>query len=212
MHFESWSPVENIVSAHISSRPIEPNKIVCPNLFVYTTKCSLHKFINKKKRVTLSYHTGQATIANALVKTCFWSATTTFLIFKRWYSADRKNCILLSKTFVFGCRIAFLRFLRIWNHGRRAYPLSLYEPSQSVHWLEHRLVFWIYNAHWFFFLSIFDYLLIGIILRISWDKTLYLSTLTNYSQLIQFSFLHRRIRRACAHAVSKEPSTTIDIK
>ena len=32
------------------------------------------------------------------------------------------------------------------------------------------------------------------------------------SQLIRFSFLHRRIRRACAHAVSKETPTTIDIK
>ena len=39
-----------------------------------------------------------------------------------------------------------------------------------------------------------------------------MSTLTNYSQLIQFSFLHQRIRRACAHAVAKEPPTTIDIK
>ena len=33
-----------------------------------------------------------------------------------------------------------------------------------------------------------------------------MSTLTNYSELIQFSFLHRRIRRAWAHAVSKEPA------
>ena len=37
-----------------------------------------------------------------------------------------------------------------------------------------------------------------------------MSTLTyQYSQLIRFSFLHQRIRRACAHAVSKETPTTI---
>ena len=40
-----------------------------------------------------------------------------------------------------------------------------------------------------------------------------MSTLTyQYSQVIRFSFLHRRIRRACAHSVSKETPTTIDIK
>ena len=40
--------VENIV-------PIEPNKIICPNLFVYTTKCSLHKFIKKTGDVVISH-------------------------------------------------------------------------------------------------------------------------------------------------------------
>ena len=36
--------------------------------------------------------------------------------------------------------------------------------------------------------------------------------MTNYSKLIQFSVLHRSIRRACAHAVSEDPPTTIDIE
>ena len=36
--------------------------------------------------------------------------------------------------------------------------------------------------------------------------------MAKYSQLIQFSVLHRRIRRACAHAVSEEPPTTIGIE
>ena len=160
--------------------------------------------VYKKKRVTLSYHTEHATIGNALVKTCFWSATTTFLIFKRWYSADRKNCILLPKTFFWlsDCIFAYSKNLKSGSPGLPVESVRAFSVS-SLTWTS------IYNAHWVFFLSFFDYL---IILRISWDKTLSMSTLTNYSQHIQFSFFHRMIRRACAHAVSKEPSTTIDIK
>ena len=45
---------------------------------------------------------------------------------------DRKNCIFAIENDIFDCRNALMRFLRIWNQHRRVYPLSLYEPSQSV--------------------------------------------------------------------------------
>ena len=166
----------------------------------------------KQKQVTLSYYTGHATIANALVKTCFWSATAMFFDFQRKivFRGLQKLYFAVENNF-FACRIAFLRDLRIWNQDRRAYPLSLYEPTQSIHWLEHRLVFWINNGTFFF--SFYFWLLANCdIWRITWDKTVSMSTLANYSQPIQVSFLHQRIRGACAHAVSKEPPTTIDIK
>ena len=38
----------------------------------------------------------------------------------------------LLKTIFLTVGMHFLRFLRIWNQDRRVYPLSLYEPSQSV--------------------------------------------------------------------------------
>ena len=42
----------------------------------------------------------------------------------------KKIVILLSKTIFLIVRNALLRFLRIWNQDRRAYTLSLYEPTQ----------------------------------------------------------------------------------
>ena len=84
MHFGSWRPVENIVSAHISSRPsLVKLYVFC--LFVYMTKCSLHTFI-KKKRVTLSYHTdvripGIAKIVSCYRKHWFWLSDCIFAWF-----------------------------------------------------------------------------------------------------------------------------------
>ena len=102
--------------------------------------------VYKKKRVTLSYHTEHATIGNALVKSCFWSATTTFLIFKRWYSADRKNCILLPKTFFWlsDCIFAYSKNLKSGSPGLPVESVRAFSVS-SLTWTS------IYNEHWVFF-------------------------------------------------------------
>ena len=126
-----------------------------------------------------------------------------------------KKCNFTIEYDIFDCRKCTFAVCKYFKKGNL--PVE-HEPTQLVHWLENRLVYfvvcWIYvYLLWrtSFFLSFYFYHLpIGIILLISWDKTLPMSPLTNYSQLMRFLlFLHRRIRRACAHAVSKEPPPAI---
>ena len=140
MHFESWRPVEK----HSVGSHQQPNKIVSllikPHLFVYLTctNCSLQKFIKNKNGWRCRYHTGHATISNALVKNCFWSSTTTFLIVFR--GSQKLYFAIENHFWLSDCIFAFFKNLKSGS----------YEPSHSVHWLEHRLVFFLNNNGAFF--------------------------------------------------------------
>ena len=157
-------------------------------------------------------------VANALIKT--WSATPTFSIFKRWSCSakyiviDCKKCNFAIIKDIFDCR---KRSFAVFKNLESRSPGYMYVRANSVSSLTWTpfgfFVCWIYYCLLcrisFSFFLFFDHLPIGIILRISWYKTLPMSTLTNYSKLMRFSFLNRGIKRACAHAVSQGPPPTI---
>ena len=153
-----------------------------------------------------------ATIVNALIKT--WSATTTFSIFKQWSCSAKyivincKKCNFAIESDIFDCQkrsFAFFKNSETGSPGHvRAYSVS------SLIWT---LISWIYYCLLcrisFFFLSIFDHLPIGIILRISWDKTLPMSPLTNYSKLMRFSPNDQTSSRTCS--IERASTNNIDI-
>ena len=92
------------------------------------------KLSKTKKRVTLSHHTGHATIANALIKHVFDRRQQRFLFSNddrvpqmycyRW----PKNVILLSNMIFLTVGNALLRSLSISKSG--THPLSMYEPTK----------------------------------------------------------------------------------
>ena len=145
-----------------------------------------------------------ATIASALIKT--WSATTTFYIFKRWSCSakyiviDCKKCNFAIENDILDCRKRSFAFLRIWNQDRWA----MYEPTRKFLSWTPISFFCLFNlllpvmSHKFLSFY-FDHLPIGIILRISWDKTLPMSPYKDQTSL-----------RTCS--IERVSTNNIDIK
>ena len=97
------------------------------------------KFIQKQTTgdVVVSHPACDNRLANAVIKKAFDWRQQRFLfsidnhVPNIYCYRSKKIVILLSKTISLTVGNALLRFLRIWNQDRRAYPLSMYEPTAS---------------------------------------------------------------------------------
>ena len=177
------------------------------------------KFIKYEKTGNVVVSHRHATIANALIKT--WSATTKFSIFKRWSCSakyiviDCKKCTFAIKKDIFDCRKRSFAFFKNLESRSPGYMYVRANSVSSLTWTPISFfVCWIYYC---------------LLCRISFSFFLFLTTCPSESfyafletkrfqwahwQIIasscdQVSFLHRGIRRACAHAISQGPPPTI---
>ena len=168
------------------------------------------KFIKNKKTGDVVVSHRHATIATALIKT--WSATTTSSIFARWSCSakyiviDCKKCKFAIENDIFDSRKR--RFFFNLESGSPGY-VQAYSVS-SLTWTPISFfVCWIYYCllcRISFFLS---FLPIEIILRFLETTRFQWALWQIIASSCDFHTLHRRIRRACAHAVSKGPPPTI---
>ena len=90
-----------------------PNRIVCLLFICLHDKMLITQVYQKQKRVSLSYHTGHATIANALVKTCFLIGDNvcdfqTMIVFCEYIaSLSIAKIVCTIETDILDCRKAF---------------------------------------------------------------------------------------------------------
>ena len=136
MHFKSWRPFKNIVSAHISSRPALYGliKLYVSHLFVYMTKCLLQKFIKTKTGVVVESHRACDNSEHIGKKLVFdrqqrlWFSNDDRIPRIGLYCYRSQKLYALSKPIFLTFGMHFFKNLKTnWNQDRRAYPSSSWD-------------------------------------------------------------------------------------